>query len=117
MFVVSIVQSAQKINMACNLKDNLKKEFPELKEFSFYIFGNKKQIASFFTAEPLYQILDICLKELIVYCMNREHKFQDIYSYIKGGIKGNIFEYILLDNIKSTKKFNNIQFELIENID
>ena len=102
--------------MSCNLKNNLKNEFEELNKFLCQFNGKKKQIISFFTVEPIYQIIEVCLKEFIVYYMIEEHVLEEIYSKSKGGIKGNLFEYILIDHIKSTKKFINFKFDLIENV-
>lgn len=114
LYPVAMVKRFQQENMLCKLKDNLKNEFEELNNFLCEFKGTKKQIISFFTVEPIYQLIDVCLKELIVYYMIEEHVLEEIYLKSKGGIKGNIFEYILIDHIKSQKKFINYKFDLVE---
>ena len=113
---VSIVPNSQKINMFCTLKKRLKNEYQNLNEFLSKFKRKEKQIISFFTVEPLYQIIEECLKELIVYNMMKEHLYEELYLNSKGGIKGYLFEYILINYIKSSKKFIDIKFQLIENV-
>ena len=116
LLTVSIVSSSQKINMLCSLKNRLRNEYQKLNEFLTKFKGEKTEIISFFTVEPLYQIIEVCLKELIVYYMIEEHLYEELYLNLKGGLKGYLFEYILINYIKSSKKFINIKFELVENI-
>ena len=105
----------QEENYKCTLKRKLKNNLEELNEY-LCKFNNEKKYITFFNIEPLYPILEKCLKEIIFYNDIRQNILNDIYSGLKGGIKGDLFEYILTNFIMFNKKCIDDNFEIIENI-
>ena len=102
-------------NYNCPLKKKLNNNLEELNNY-LCKFNNEKKYITFFNIEPLYPIIEKCLKEIIFYDDFRQNILNDIYSGLKGGIKGDLFEYILTNFIMFNKKFINDKFEIIENI-
>ena len=111
---VSINPDSQRENI--NLKNNIKNTFEDLNNYLCKFTGNNKSIVSFFTVEPLYPIIEECLKEIIAYYVVEDYILNSIYFTLKGGIRGDIFEYIFLNHIKKHKNIFKIYFESIENI-
>ena len=106
----------QEQNSKCPLKNYLKNNLEDLNEFLLKFTKNKREIIRFFTIEPIYPILKEILKELIFYYNIEENIVKEIYYESSGGKKGDFFEYIFLNFVKSEKKFLGLNFEVIENI-
>ena len=90
---MEIFNDYQKQNMECPLKNTLENNLKDLNDFLIKFDGNQKKTISFFTFEPLYQILELILKELIYYNYFQDKLIQEIYSELTGGNKGDFFEY------------------------
>ena len=113
---LEIFNDYQKQNMECPLKNTLENNLKDLNDFLIKFDGNQKKTISFFTFEPLYQILELILKELIYYNYFQDKLIQEIYSELTGGNKGDFFEYILINFIMDEKKFLDFNLDIIENI-
>ena len=109
-------EELQKENMESPLKDTLGNNIKDLNEFLIQFDGNSRRTISFFSFEPLYQIIEIILKEIIFYYNFQEKILNEVYSELVGGIRGDFFEYIFINFIKIEKRFSNVDFEIIENI-
>lgn len=102
-----------------NNNSSLHKTFPNyLEEFDKYLSlfkGNTKKYISFFSIEPLYKIIENCCKEIIDYNLYEYNIILSLYQESKAGLKGDLFEWILIKNVKEFKCILNYKFdEIIE---
>ena len=70
----------------------------------------------FFSIEPLYLIIEQCIKELILYYYYQNMIVEDLYNKTKGRFKGDFFEMILVSEVSKAKKFWIFKFDDIISI-